>query len=313
MIATSIFILFGSLTALVISGRLAIRQLTNITTALGVSEFTVAFIILAMATSMPELSVAITSSLQSVNELVLSTILGSNIVNVTLITGLTAIVSGGIKTTGLNIQRDIGLAITITLLPLVFLLNGTLSRLEGVILLMVFAFYLFLLLRDQSVYSQDKTPRHIIKGALSIIGALVAVTFLVLSANWTVSSAVDLAAAIGIPAFLIGVFMLSIGTSLPELVTALQSNWSGKHAMTLGNIIGSNITNSSLVLGVASVIRPIQLTLNQSVGVTMASVAIAILVMGYMAARKDNLSIRDGFLLVLFFLGCGAAILLSST
>lgn len=313
MVFTVTAILLGSLAALVVSGRYAIRLLTNVTTAFGVSEFTVAFIILAVATSMPELSVAITSSLKGANELVLSTVLGSNIANVTLIIGLTAILSGGIRTTGLNIQRDIGLAIAITLLPLMFLLNGVLSRFEGIILILVFVYYLYSLLRDQATYSKSRAPRHILRGVFSIIGTLIAIALLILAANATVSSATNLAELIGIPAFLIGVFMLSIGTSLPELVTTLSSNWSGKYTMTLGNIIGSNVTNSSLVLGIASIIRPIEFTLDRSIGITMASVAVAILVMGYMAARRDNLSIKDGIFLVFLFFITGVAILLAGT
>jgi len=116
MLESSLLPLLASLSVLVVSGRLIIRLLTKITLSFGISEFTVAFILLALATSMPDLFVAVSSSFKQADELILSTVLGANIVNMTLIIGLTAIFSGGIPTTNLHLRRNLVAGSLITLL-----------------------------------------------------------------------------------------------------------------------------------------------------------------------------------------------------
>lgn len=306
-----IIILFAALGGLILSGRYAITFLSHVTTALGVSEFTVAFIILAIATSMPELFVGITSALHGANDIILSTALGSNIINITFITGLTALLSGGIVTKQLHIKRDLGIAGAVTLLPLLFLLNGRIGRLEALFLLAVFGYYVFHLVQDQSHMTEDSPPKNIRKGLLYTIFTVLAVAVLIYASDTIVFSSVALAAVIGIPSFLIGLFLLSIGTSLPELVTSLHSNRRGKPAMVLGNIIGSNVANSTLVIGTAALIKPIETALHPTLVATMISVVVASALMGYLSARGDALSIFDGIKLLVAFFVFGIVILLT--
>ena len=306
-----ILILFVALAGLIFSGRYAITYLSHVTKAFGVSEFTVAFIILAIATSLPELFVGITSALKGANDIILATALGSNIINITFITGLTALLSGGIGTTRLHIKRDFGIAGAITLLPLLFLLNGRIGRGEAVILLLVFAYYVFLLIKDQSHLPEENPTKNIRHGVLYTVLTLLAVGVLIYASDTVVSSSVILAATIGIPSFLIGLFLLSIGTSLPELVTTLHSNKTGKPAMALGNIIGSNIANSTLVIGVAALIHPIETTLHPTLVATMVSVIIATGLIWYLASKGDSLSVFDGIKLLAAFFIFGIVILLT--
>lgn len=312
VISNPIVVLVLALIGVVVSGRLTIRFLTNITTAFGVSEFTVAFVILALATSMPEVFVGITSSLRGASDLIISTALGSNIVNATLITGLTALLSGGISTEQLHLKRDLSVGGIISFLPLLFLLNGTVSRFEGLMLLLVFLMYLALLAHDQLQYRSFQMPSHLLRGLFSVVLALAAIGLLLYSSDKTVASSVELAALVGIPSFLIGLFLLSLGTSLPELVTTLQANRRGKSAMALGNIIGSNITNSSLVIGIAALIHPISVSLHRTMITTMVSVVVASVLLAYLAARREKLSIGDGLRLLSAFILFGIAILIAS-
>ena len=301
MFAVLLLTLLASVLLLAISGRYAIRFLTNVADAFGISEFTVAFIILAIATSMPELFIAISSSLHSNSDLILATVLGSNIANVTLIIGLTALLSGGISTSQLNLRRHILIGVGITILPLVFLLNGVISRFEGVLLLLVFAWYVIRLLRDRSSFGKERRKRQLSYGFLSIGLALLMISILVFASEKTVSSSVELAALVGIPAFLIGLFVLSVGSSLPEFITTFQANKNGQAGLVLGNIIGSNIANSSLVIGVAAVIAPINTGLHASLAVTMFFVVASMLLLGYLATKRSDLSIFDGMKLILVF------------
>lgn len=312
VVSNPLLVLALALAGVVVGGRLTIRFLTNITTAFGVSEFTVAFVILAIATSMPEVFVGITSSLRGASDLVISTALGSNIVNATFIMGLTALLSGGISTQQLNLKRDLAVGGIISFLPLLFLLNGIVSRFEGLLLILVFVLYLALLARDQIRYQSLQMPHHLLRGIFSFVFALLAIGLLLYASDKTVAASVELAAAVGIPSFLIGLFLLSIGTSLPELVTTLQANRRGKSAMALGNIIGSNVTNSSLVIGIAALINPISVSLHRTMVTTMVSVVIASVLLAYLAARRDKLTIGDGLRLLSAFVIFGVVILTAS-
>lgn len=306
-----ILILLLALGGLIISGQYAINFLSRVTTALGVSEFTVAFIILAIATSMPELFVGITSSLKGASDIILSTALGSNIINITFIIGLTALLSGGVVTKQLHIQRDLGVAGAISLLPLMFLLNGKIGRVEASILLLVFAYYVFLLIRDQAHHAEDHFQKNFKQGFVYALATIIAVGALIYASDAVVSSSVSLATTVGVPSFLIGIFLLSIGTSLPELVTTMQSNKQGKPAMALGNIIGSNVANSTLVIGVAALINPIETTLHPALIVTMISVIVATGLLAYLASKGDALSVFDGLKLLAAFFIFGVVILLT--
>jgi cation:H+ antiporter len=301
MFATLLLTLLASIILLAVSGRYAIRFLSHVASAFGISEFTVAFIILAVATSMPELFIAVSSSLHNNSDLILAVVFGSNIANVTLIVGLTALLSGGISTSQLNLRRNIIIGVGITIMPLVFLLNGVISRLEGVLLVGVFCIYVVQLVRDRSSFSRERAGRQLSYGLISIVLALIMIAVLIFASDRTVSSAIELAALAGIPAFLIGLFVLSLGSSLPEFVTILHSNRNGKPGMVLGNIIGSNISNSSLIIGIAAIIRPISTGMHVSLIVSMVFVVLSILLLSYLASQRRDLSIFDGLKLVLLF------------
>lgn len=305
-------VLLLSLVVLVATARWTIRLLTQVATSFGLSDFSVAFVILAVATSLPELFVAISSARQAAGDIVLAVALGSNIVNMTLIVGLAAIVSSGISTAGLHLRRDIIVGGAITMLPILFLLNGVISRLEGVLLLLVFAAYIYSLYRNGGRYVPPRVPRRILRGVfnLGLVFALLAVV--VVSADYTVRSSTDIALVFGIPSFLIGLFVLAFGTSLPELTTTLQSALLRKPAMALGNIIGSNVADSALIIGVASLIKPLQVSLTSSLLLTAIGVFISLVLLGYFALSRERLSLPEGILLLLFFLIFGMTILLTS-
>lgn len=312
MLESSLLPLLASLSVLVVSGRLIIRFLTKITLSFGISEFTVAFILLALATSMPDLFVAVSSSFKQADELILSTVLGANIVNMTLIIGLTAIFSGGIPTTNLHLRRNLVAGSLITLLPLFFLLNGTISQIEGAIMVFVFSLYLTTILRDQILFASSPIPGRLLVGAGSVVVVLLVVVIMVYAADRTVLNAVKLAGFFGIPTFFVGIFALALGTSLPELITTVQSSTQGKPAIALGNIIGTSVANSALILGVASTIAPIQAQGFQSwLLATMFFVVASVALLSYLAIRKNDLSVSDGFMLIACFLIFGFVILSS--
>jgi len=300
-----------ALITLIVSSRFAIKSLTALTSALGISEFAIAFILLAVATSTPELFVSISSSLADAGSLVIATALGSNVINMTLIIGLAAFLSAGISTDGLYIRRDVLLGGVITMLPIIFLFDGEISRLDGAILLLFFAVYVYQLM-PRSSFSNRQSSLSLATAAGHSLVVAILIAVVIVSAHVVVSTAVDITRLTGIPEFMIGIFILAFGTSLPELVTTVGAALMRKPNLALGTILGSNIADSALIIGLASLIRPLQVDLTASIAVAALSVIVSLAFLTWFALSKKRLSTYEGAFLVLLFLVFGVVIATTS-
>lgn len=290
-----------ALAALILSGRQLVRSLMVITRAFGIPEFSVGFVLLAVSTSLPEIFVGIASARQEAASLVLATALGSNIVNMTFIVGLAAILSLGIKTSGLNIRRDLLLGGVITMLPILFMVDGAITRFEGLLLLGAFCFYVWQIYRDRKRQEKRSFPTHLGQGvrALGVIAVLIVV--LLVAAEITVRTATSLATQLNLPTFLVGLFVLAFGTSLPELVTTLNAALLRRPSLALGNILGSNVADSGIVVGLAALTRPLVIALDLNLIITSLFVLLSLLIIGWFAYTRKRLSMTEGIGLVLVF------------
>ncbi|MDP2735328.1 MAG: sodium:calcium antiporter, partial [bacterium] len=201
-----------------------IDRLTRIAIKLRVSEYLVGFVIMAVATSLPELAVGITSAIDANPTLSLGNVLGSNILNLTLVLGLAALVAGGLRLETQVRNREVFYMDLIALSPLVLLLDGRLSRAEGVVLLILFVIYMYTLIFQSreyhKVYKNHKRDGSIWKElALLLLGTAV----LVGSADVLVRSAQELALALNMPEIIIGIFLIALSTSLPEIATSIPA------------------------------------------------------------------------------------------
>lgn len=246
----------------------ALRKLilTTKVGAYGISAF-----LLALSTSLPELLVGISSALQGKSELSLGNVLGANIANLSLVLGGAAMVSGVLRSTDQFLKKEVFYVFFIGSLPLLLLVDGNLSRLEGMFLLAVYFIYQNITLRGRKEKASDFTvPEEIWWRRMLVrltspqvergMGMLfVGVALLILAANMMVRLAVNMADMIGIPVLLIGLFIISVGTTLPELTFEIMAIRKREVAMAFGNILGSVVTNSTLVLGTAVMLQPISL------------------------------------------------------
>jgi cation:H+ antiporter len=302
-ILTASIILLLALVVLMASGHWIVRLLENISLAFGLSQFTTAFLLLAIATSIPELFLAISSAQQDAGGIVLAIALGSNIVNITLIASLAAVFSAGITTREKRLRQNIALSIAISIMPLFFLMDGVISRAEGATLLVAFAMYLIVLYRNKAPSTAiQRLPRHLLRGLGSTVLLLGLLVILLAAADKTVLSAVTIAEGLAISPFLIGLFLLAIGTSLPELTTTLHSARQKKPEMALGNILGSDAADSALIIGVASVIRPLHVPLEPHIIITAIFVFLANAALGYFALSRQRISITESLLLLGLFI-----------
>jgi cation:H+ antiporter len=244
---------------LLASGSFFIKSLIKIASFLKMSEFVVSFIIVGIATSLPELFVGISAALSNQPEISLGNVIGSNIANLTIILGLPILLARGIKINNKAITKDSYYMFVIALLPfLLMIIGNSISRIDGIILISVFIGYCVSLIRQQHRYSkhmQDKISKW--QSVINSFVFLLSAIGLFYSAKLTVKYASLISIDLALPAMFIGLFIIALGTSLPELVVGLQSIFKKKEDIILGNILGSVVANSTLILGVTALITPI--------------------------------------------------------
>lgn len=251
---------------------------------LGVSDLTIGLTVVAFGTSMPELLVNIMSSVNGANDIAIGNIVGSNIANILLILGIASMIrSIAVKTS--TVWNEIPLAL---LAVLVFQLMANdmivdhypvseLSRSDGLAFLAFFLIFLWYISKMRS-RDDEATDDIVEKSILSSIGLVVlGLGLLILGGKFTVSGAVDIAGLLGVSQVLIGLTIVAIGTSLPELVTSVLAAIRNKADIAIGNVVGSNIFNVFWIMGVSAIIRPVQLEPALNVDLFVAILATVVL------------------------------------
>ncbi|MBW2984973.1 sodium:calcium antiporter [Candidatus Woesearchaeota archaeon] len=259
MIVTNLLFFLGACIVLVAGGGLLVKSLSKIASFLKMSEFVVGFIIMGIATTIPELFVGIASALGKTPSLSLGNVIGSNIVNVSLILGIVVLLSRGIEIKSPTMKSDALYAFFISIVPIVLMgIGRNLSRIDGVILLGIYIIYTWWLIRARKEFRkelEERVKRWEIIGYTAIFAACLLALFL--SARFVTKYGELLAIDFGMPNIMIGLFLVAIGTSLPELVFGVRAATMKHPTMALGDITGAIVSNSTLVLGVTALICPI--------------------------------------------------------
>jgi len=259
MIVYNLALFAVSLVVLIISGAWGVKYLTKIAAFLRLSEYVVGFMLMAVATSIPELFVGISAGLAKNTALSLGNVIGSNIANVTIIIGISILLAKGLNIESKKTRIEAMYMTIIVIIPIALtFLRGYLSRLDSAILLGIFGIYSYFLWKQRKSFKKEvkeKVPKwQIVADVLMLVGSII---LLFLSSEFVVRYASNLAVDFNVPPIMIGLFLVAIGTSLPELVFGTHAIMQGHGQMALGNIIGSCITNATLVLGATGLIYPI--------------------------------------------------------
>ena len=268
---------------------------------LGVSPLLVGLTIVAFGTSAPELAVSLTAALQGANEIAVGNVVGSNIFNMLMVAGLSAVVCPLVMDRTL-LRRDWPISVGAAILLLVFIAPDlTISRIEGVILLAAFAVVLgtqiraALKNRDTLEVEEDEVAMTPIMIGVNIVLGLACI---IIGGQLAVNGATGIARMFGLSETLIGLTIVAIGTSLPELVTSLVAARKGQNEIAMGNVIGSNIFNLLLILGVSATITPIPV---QATSIIDALVLIGISIVFYLPARRGKLGRAPGVVMALTY------------
>lgn len=268
MIWVYLFVIIAACFVSAISGKWMVHALARIAHFLGWREFVVAFIFVSLGTSIPNLFVGLSSALHNIPILSLGDVVGGNLVDLTLLVALATFIAGGLPINSKLVRTSLLFTIIVAVLPFILLLDGGLSRADGVVLLLFFFFYIRWLFakeeRFSRVYSHGgellKTGfkekiRFIFKNVGIIIGGL---SLLLISAEAIVRSAAMFSEKLDASLLCIGLLMVGLGNALPEIFFSVASARAKQTGMILGSLSGSVIIIGTFVLGVVVLIRPIE-------------------------------------------------------
>jgi cation:H+ antiporter len=240
-------------------GELFVRGTVGLAKTLRISPGIVAATVAAFATSSPELTVSITSALNGTPRIALGDALGSNVVNVALILG-TALLIGVLHAPRGTVKRDFPVALIVPVVIGVLLADGELSRIDGLLLLAMFVLWLAAVVREAG---RERSAVEEVLGAYppgrALVEGTIGLVLLIAAGRMIVTGASGIASAYGVSDFIIGATVVAVGTSVPELATAIISRLRGHDEVGLGTILGSNIFNGLFIVGVASTITPIKI------------------------------------------------------
>lgn len=302
-----IFIFLVSCSLLFWSGNYLVGTLTKMARFLGWKEFVVAFFIMAFATSIPNLFVGIISALNKVPELSFGDIVGANIFDLSLVMGLAALISkAGLSAPSRMVQGSSVFTIAVAILPLILIQDGLLSRADGILLLAAFFAYLFWLFtkreRFEKIYDGNSQPFSLgvfFKEMFLIFGS---VLLLLISAQGIVKSAVFFADYLHFPLSFIGILMIALGTSLPETSFVLHAARKSHDWLILGNLMGSVVISTTLVLGIVALIYPIQISDFSPYGIARVFLIISALFFLFSIRSAHKITRKEGASLLLIYI-----------
>lgn len=267
--------------------------------------------IVAMGTSAPEAAVSITSSLAGQNDMSVANVVGSNFFNILMVLGVSSLIAK-LPVEKNTIKKDAPFLILVSAMLLLLGANLNISRIEGILFLAVFAYFLIYTVKsaktvsskedivegetavavEASVAEEISMPKTIVVSLIGIVG-------IVVGGDMVVNSATTIATSFGMSANLVGLTIVAIGTSLPEFVTSIVAIKKGETEIAIGNVIGSNIFNILLVLGLATTINPITISALALIDIIFM---VSITVLLYLFMKKDNSLVKKhGFVLIALY------------
>ena len=294
MIGYDIGLLILGLVILIFGGDLLVRSAVSFAEKFGVSSFLIGVTVVSFGTSIPELMVSIQAAMDQAADIAIGNVLGSNIANIALVLGVSVVIRPLSITTN-TYKLSWWVMLISSLLFILFLLDNVIIKMEGLLLIAgLFCFIFFSIKRnipnEESIISKINIQTGILFFVLGSIG-------LYFGSELFVESAISIASFFNVPKFVIGITVVALGTSLPELVTSIVALMKGQNNISLGNLIGSNIFNVFAVLGITSLIQELgtsSILLFLDFGVMLA----VILVFGYQLFIRKKISRTAGFILL---------------
>lgn len=274
----------------------------GLATKLGISQIVIGLTIVAIGTSMPEFFVSIVSAIKETPDLAVGNIVGSNIFNVLLIVGVAATVAP-IAIQRATVRRDIPIAIVASIMLTFMMLDDNISRIDALILFAAFIAFIWITLRNSKndANEKDASTEKVIPTWKSVLFIIFGLVGLVLGSNIFVDNASSLAHGWGISDAVIGLTIVAGGTSLPELATSAVAARKGDSGIAIGNVLGSNVFNILMILGLTGIISPMHI--QNITYIDMAVMVISMVLFWLFSFTKLRVERWEGCVLIACFLG----------
>jgi cation:H+ antiporter len=283
------FVIFVIAMGVLIWGAdLLIDQSERIALKFNIPEFIIGATLIALGTSLPEMAASIAASVSNKPDIAIANVIGSNILNITLVLAAVFLIATKINPSRDFFAKDSIWALVPVLVFILMILDGMITRFDASLLLLLMGAYLVFLLQDaKNIPEEDFEDLDIgtfswTKSIPILLGGFVLV---IVGAHFTVESASDIAKSFGISEWIIGIIMVSLGTSLPELVVSISAAVKGKVDLAIGNIIGSNMANTTVVLGAAALTKPMSIDAPAYI-FDIATMIVATLILVFITANK---------------------------
>jgi len=295
-----IFIFLISMTALVYGADFIIEQSEKIALHYNISAFVIGATLVALGTSLPEMAVSISASLKGSGDIAVANVIGSTIFNIAMVLGVVFIIAKNIKPTRDLFAKDSAWALFPILVFILMGIDGELTAIDGVLFLLLMVAYLtFLIGSNQVEEIDDELKKEKFAWGKTSTLLLVGFVFTIAGADFAIDSAGNIARSFGVSEWIIGLFLVAFGTSLPELTISIKAALNNNADLAIGNIIGSNVANFTMVLGLASIVNTLNVDLSTYFFDIAAAFILSLMLVFITANRLYNKSAGIVLLVVL--------------
>jgi len=294
----SLLVLFAGIAIVVYGADEAIKRLLNLSKFFRISAFVTGVVIAGTLAVLPELSIGILSAVEGTSTFGLGLIFGANVADLTLVIGVVVLLAGEQKITS-GMLKNLKIAFIAVLLPVFLLLDGVISRLDGVLLVGAFVVYVFWLLRsameEKEVAERMRLSSKVVRLGVTVFLLVIGIMVLFIGSELVTTSAQELSSALGLPLFLIGI-IVAIGTCLPEMAFAVRAS-EKEGSIGIGNILGNVLADSMLTIGIIAIIYPIKIP-NMASPLAAGIFVAAATVLVYMRSKDGVIGRKDAVLLL---------------
>jgi cation:H+ antiporter len=281
-----IFIFVISMAALIYGADFIIEQSEKIALHYNISSFVIGATLVALGTSLPEMAVSMSASMKGSADIAVANVIGSTIFNISLVLGVVFLIAKNVNPTRDLFAKDSAWSLFPILAFILMGIDGKINFVDGILFLILMVGYLMFLISDNAIEEIDE---ELVKEKFAwgkTVGLLIiGFIFVVAGADFAIDSASNIARSFGISEWVIGLFLIAFGTSLPELTISVKSAMNNNTDLAIGNIIGSNVANFTMVLGVSSLINPLNVDLHANF-FDIAAAFIASLMLVFITANR---------------------------
>ncbi len=288
------------------AGNILVKSITGMARFFRLSEYVIAFVLMSFATSVPELFIGLSSAVEGVSNMSLGNIIGANFINITLVIGVIAFFSNGIRVESKISHRNFCLIFFIAFLPIFLAMDGVISRGDGFVLILSFVIYIIRLIGEREYFTKVLNEVQMNFRALgrflrAMSRFLIGVLVLLASSALLVWAGKGLASGINMSVLSFGIIFIALGTALPELVFGIRASALKHGEMGMGNALGSIAFNSAFIIGLVSLISPIAVRGGQSFFITGSFLFAAFLLFNLFIYTRSAVSRKESVILILLY------------